>query len=80
MEILARIIKMRNGEEMGSNNKYKPRYGSLGLWGTIDTKNSAEGPKCSQNETSQSQLQHKKILARIKQMRNDEEMGSKRQI
>ena len=48
MKILKRIIQMRNGEEMGSNGRIEAK-----IWkfrGTFDTQNSAEGPKCSQNE------------------------------
>ncbi len=42
--------------------------------------NSAEEPKFSQNEPSQSHLQHINVFERIVQMRNGEEMGSNGQI
>ena len=50
------------------------------FWRTIDTQNIAECPKFIQNEPAQSRLQRIKILARIIQMRNGEEMGSNGQI
>ena len=50
------------------------------FWRTIDTQNNAESPKFAQNEPTQSRLQHIKILARIIQMRNGEEMVSNGQI
>jgi hypothetical protein len=49
---------------------------SIPFWRTIDTQNNAEGQKFSQSEPSQSRLQRIKILKRIIQMRNGEEMGS----
>jgi hypothetical protein len=36
----------------GRTDKYNPSYQSLGIWDTIDTRNSAESPKCSQNDIS----------------------------
>jgi hypothetical protein len=60
----------------GQTDKYKARYVSLGIWGMFDTQNSAEGPKFIQSKPFQSHLQCIKILARIMQMRNGEEMGS----
>jgi hypothetical protein len=55
------------------------RFGTQVKLGNL-TRTSPPLPKCSQNEPSQSHLQHIKILARIIQMRNGEEMGSNGQI
>ena len=60
----------------GQTDKYKVRYVSLGIWGMFDTQNSAECPKFMQSKPSHSHLQCIKILARIMQMRNGEEMVS----
>ncbi len=42
----------------------------MGLWGTIDTQSSAEGPKCSQNDPTHNHLQCIKILEWVVQMPN----------
>jgi hypothetical protein len=60
----------------GQTDKQKPRYGCLDILGAIDTQNSAEGPKCSQNEPFLSHIECINILTRIVQMRNGEEMWS----
>jgi hypothetical protein len=78
-KIQERLIEMRNGEEMGSNGQIEAeiwQFVYFLFWRTIDTQNSAEKPKCSQNEPAQSHLQRIKILKRIVQMRNGQEIGS----
>ena len=76
IKIHERLIQMRNGEEMGSNGQIEAKIWQFVYLGYVDTQNSAEEPKCSQNEPTQSYIQHIKILERIIRMRNGEEMGS----